>query len=104
MMINRDKYLIVKNILLLLSDGERTSTKIIYSCRLSNGQRIVYLQSLLEKGLITKTVEERGYKKTLYKITQKGLDVLQVLTNLYELCPFIMDAGLAFRKPQWSIV
>lgn len=100
-MINRDKYLIMRNILKCVSEGSKTSTRIIYACRLSNSQRTLYLQSMVEKELVTWS---KDYRTTTYEITGKGLQVLEVLNNMYDMCPFIMDEGLNIREGRFVLV
>jgi predicted transcriptional regulator len=93
-MINRDKYLIMRNILNLLSSESRSSTRIIYACRISNDQHKNYLGKMIDMGL----VHLNDGRPRLYTITGKGMELLEVLTNIHELCPFIVNEEPYDRK------
>jgi predicted transcriptional regulator len=58
-----------------------TKTSIMYKSFLSYAQLKEYLSFLLEKGLIDETPEQimtHGNEKLVYKITEKGLRLLQI--------------------------
>jgi predicted transcriptional regulator len=93
-MINRDKYLIMRNILKLLSSQSRTSTRIIYACRMSNDQQKNYLGKMIDSEL----VHLNDGRPRLYTITGKGMEALELLIKIYELCPFIEDEEPYDRK------
>jgi predicted transcriptional regulator len=76
--------MIIENMLSTINDSDSegaTKTSIMYKSFLSYAQLKEYLSFLLEKGLIDEfpqQTEASGNEKSLYKITEKGLRLLQI--------------------------
>ena len=76
--------MIIENMLSTINDSDSegaTKTLIMYKSFLSYAQLKEYLSLLLEKGLIDKVpkqIKSHGNDKFVYKITGKGLRLLQI--------------------------
>jgi len=64
--------------------NECSKTRIMYRCNLNYKCFSRYLKELLEKGLIVK-IERSSRKTELYKISEKGRELLQVLKRAKKL-------------------
>jgi predicted transcriptional regulator len=78
----RSRTEIVGLILEAAKGGGATKTKIMYKAFLSFAQLREYLTMLQDNGLI----EYEGGKQT-YRITEKGISLLQIYEKMYELAP-----------------
>jgi predicted transcriptional regulator len=79
----RSRSEIVKSILEAAKASEGTSrTKLIYKSYLSFKQLREYLRILQENGLIDYEVEKR-----CYRVTEKGLHLLQLQNRMEEIAP-----------------
>ena len=81
----RGRYLIISHMLSTINDAGTdgtTKTSIMYKSFLSYEQLKEYLSFLLEKGLVgefpQKIETRRGNERLVYKITGKGLRLLQI--------------------------
>jgi len=75
----RNNYDIDRDIL-NLTKSPQLKTNIVYKCNLNFKLIKRYLTKLIQKGFITKTKRHDG--KTLYSITNRGLEYLNVFDNL----------------------
>ena len=75
----------------ILRLGEAGKTEIMYSANMSFRQLQKYLAFLLQLGLITKV--EIGNPVVTYRVTKKGLRLLQNIDNILEV--------LEFREEDW---
>ena len=80
---NRSRYEVIAAILRSTSK-EETRTKIMYKAMLSNDQCKIYLDSLLQSGLIR---EVNIGNKIVYQITHKGNKFLSYYEQMKELLP-----------------
>ena len=64
--------------------NESSKTRIMYRCNLNYKCFNRYLKELLEKGLIVK-IERSSRKTELYKTSEKGRELLQVLKRAKKL-------------------
>ena len=64
--------------------NESSKTRIMYRCNLNYKCFNRYLKELLEKGLIVK-IERSSRKTELYKTSEKGRELLQVLKKAKKL-------------------
>ena len=84
----RGRHEIIEQMLWTISnnDSEGVSrTSIMYKSFLSHGQLKEYLSYLLESGLIEEfpqQVRKRGKEKIMYKITPKGLRLMQIYDEM----------------------
>ena len=84
---NRSRYEVIAAILKSAGRDE-TRTKIMYKAMLSNNQCKIYLDSLLNSGLIQGLNFEN---KTVYRITQKGNKFLSYYEQLRLLLPVVVE-------------
>ena len=75
----------------ILRLGEAGKTEIMYSANMSFRQLQKYLSFLLQLGLITKV--EIGNPVVTYRVTKKGLRLLQNIDNIQEV--------LEFKEEDW---
>ena len=84
----RGRHEIIEQMLRTMSnnDSEGVSrTSIMYKSFLSHGQLKEYLSYLLENGLLEEfpqQVRKRGREKIMYRITPKGLRLLQIYDEM----------------------
>jgi len=84
---NRSRYEVIAAI--LKSAGrEETRTKIMYKAMLSNDQCKIYLDSLLQSGLIQGS---NSGNKMVYRITQKGNKFLSYYDQMRLLLPIVVE-------------
>ncbi|MFZ0510843.1 MAG: winged helix-turn-helix domain-containing protein [Candidatus Nitrosopolaris sp.] len=88
---NRSRYEVIAAIL-KSACKEETRTKIMYKAMLSNDQCKIYLDSLLQSGLIQ---EVNSGSKMVYKITQKGNMFLSYYDQMKELLPVGIEENMA---------
>jgi predicted transcriptional regulator len=88
---NRSRYEVIAAILKSAAK-EETRTKIMYKAMLSNDQCKIYLDSLLQRGLIQ---EVYSGNKTVYRITQKGNLFLSYYDQMKELLPVGIEENVA---------
>ena len=88
---NRSRYEVIAAILRSASK-EETRTKIMYKAMLSNDQCKIYLDSLLQSGLIQ---EVNIGNKMVYRITHKGNKFLAYYDQLRELLPVGIEENIA---------
>src|SRR5690348_6086213 len=88
---NRSRYEVIAAIL-KSANKEETRTKIMYKAMLSNDQCKIYLDSLLQRGLIQ---EVYAGNKTVYRITQKGNQFLSYYDQMKELLPVGIEENVA---------
>ena len=88
---NRSRYEVIAAILRSASK-EETRTKIMYKAMLSNDQCKVYLDSLLQSGLVQ---EVNIGNKMVYRITHKGNKFLAYYDQLRELLPVGIEENIA---------
>jgi predicted transcriptional regulator len=81
----RGRYLIIAQMLNIINESDAkgaNKTTIMYKAFLSYAQLKEYLSFLLEKGLIDEFPQQiktsQGNEKFFYKITEKGLRLLQI--------------------------
>jgi predicted transcriptional regulator len=81
----RGRYAIIALMLRAINDSQdegATKTSIMYKSYLSYSQLKEYLSFLLEKGLVNefpiRTEDNKSSQKNVYKITGKGLHLLQI--------------------------
>jgi predicted transcriptional regulator len=80
----RGRHQIIAKMLNIINESESkgaTRTSIMYKAFLSHAQLKEYLSFLLENGLIEGIpvkIKNHGNEKLIYKITQKGLRLLQL--------------------------
>ena len=67
----------------MLRLGEAHKTEIMYSVNMSYFQLQKYLQFLTERGLIDKVMV--GNPKITYRVTEKGLSLLESIDNILEM-------------------
>ena len=87
---NRSRYEVIAAILRSASK-EETRTKIMYKAMLSNDQCKVYLDSLLQSGLVQEV--DIG-NKMVYRITHKGNKFLAYYDQLRELLPVGIEENI----------
>ena len=87
---NRSRYEVIAAILRSASK-EETRTKIMYKAMLSNDQCKVYLDSLLQSGLVQ---EVNIGNKMVYRITHKGNKFLAYYDQLRELLPVGIEENI----------
>ena len=87
---NRSRYEVIAAILRSASK-EETRTKIMYKAMLSNDQCKVYLDSLLQSGLVQ---EVNIGNKMVYRITHKGTKFLAYYDQLRELLPVGIEENI----------
>ena len=74
---------IIGEILVLSKKGAK-KTEILYQANLSYMQLQKYLPFLVEKNILEKhVVKNNGYSHNLYKTTEKGLDLLNTINQIY---------------------
>jgi predicted transcriptional regulator len=88
---NRSRYEVIAAIL-RSATKEETRTKIMYKAMLSNDQCKVYLDSLLQSGLIQ---EVNIGNKIVYRITHKGNKFLSYFDQMKELLPVGIEENIA---------
>lgn len=88
---NRSRYEVIAAIL-KSACKEETRTKIMYKAMLSNDQCKIYLDSLLQSGLIQ---EVDSGNKMAYRITQKGNRFLSYYDQMKELLPIGVEENVA---------
>ena len=88
---NRSRYEVIAAIL-KSSAREETRTKIMYKAMLSNDQCKIYLDSLLNSGLIQ---EVNNGNKLVYRITHKGNKFLSYYDQMKELLPVGIEENFA---------
>jgi predicted transcriptional regulator len=88
---NRSRYEVISAILRSASK-EETRTKIMYKAMLSNDQCKIYLDSLLQSGLVQ---EVNIRNKMVYRITHKGNKFLAYYDQLRELLPVGIEENIA---------
>lgn len=88
---NRSRYEVIAAIL-KSSAREETRTKIMYKAMLSNDQCKIYLDSLLNSGLIQ---EVHNGNKLVYRITHKGNKFLSYYDQMKELLPVGIEENFA---------
>jgi predicted transcriptional regulator len=88
---NRSRYEVIAAILRSASK-EETRTKIMYKAMLSNDQCKIYLDSLLQSGLIQ---EVNSGNKMVYQITHKGNKFLSYYDQMKELLPVAIEENIA---------
>jgi len=88
---NRSRYEVIAAIL-KSSAKEETRTKIMYKAMLSNDQCKIYLDSLLNSGLIQ---EANNGSKLVYRITHKGNKFLSYYDQMKELLPVGIEENFA---------
>jgi predicted transcriptional regulator len=88
---NRSRYEVISAILRSASK-EETRTKIMYKAMLSNDQCKIYLDSLLQSGLVQ---EVNIGNKMVYRITHKGNKFLAYYDQLRELLPVGIEENIA---------
>lgn len=88
---NRSRYEVIAAIL-RSSTKEETRTKIMYKAMLSNDQCKIYLDSLLQSGLIQ---EVNIGNKIVYRITHKGNKFLSYYDQMKELLPVGIEENIA---------
>lgn len=88
---NRSRYEVIAAIL-RSSTKEETRTKIMYRAMLSNDQCKIYLDSLLQSGLIQ---EVNIGNKIVYRITHKGNKFLSYYDQMKELLPVGIEENIA---------
>lgn len=87
---NRSRYEVIAAIL-RSANKEETRTKIMYKAMLSNDQCKVYLDSLLQSGLVQ---EVNIGNKMVYRITHKGTKFLAYYDQLRELLPVGIEENI----------
>jgi predicted transcriptional regulator len=87
---NRSRYEVIAAIL-RSATKEETRTKIMYKAMLSNDQCKVYLDSLLQSGLIQ---EVNIGNKIVYRITHKGNKFLSYFDQMKELLPVGIEENI----------
>ena len=82
----RDRIYIRKDILLKLYEyGEMNQSKLMSICGLNNVKHKGILDDMLEKGMLELEKEPWGNKTILkYKISQKGITLMEEILNPYE--------------------
>jgi predicted transcriptional regulator len=88
---NRSRYEVIAAIL-RSANKEETRTKIMYKAMLSNDQCKIYLDSLLQSGLVQ---EVNIGNKMVYRITHKGNKFLAYYDQLRELLPVGIEENIA---------
>jgi predicted transcriptional regulator len=88
---NRSRYEVIAAIL-RSATKEETRTKIMYKAMLSNDQCKVYLDSLLQSGLMQ---EVNIGNKIVYRITHKGNKFLSYYDQMKELLPVGIEENIA---------
>src|SRR5918992_1487012 len=88
---NRSRYEVIAAILRSASK-EETRTKIMYKAMLSNDQCKIYLDSLLQSGLVQ---EVNSGNKMVYRITHKGNKFLSYYDQMKELLPVGIEENIA---------
>lgn len=88
---NRSRYEVIAAILKSAFKDE-TRTKIMYKAMLSNDQCKIYLDSLLQSGLIQ---EINSGNKMVYRITQKGNMFISYYDQMKELLPVGIEENVA---------
>ena len=86
----RSKLEIYLDVLWVIKSGTNKPTRIMYGANLSWKPLQKILNSMVSQGLITEIEsEDRGDKRTtkVYKITQKGENVIQYFSKAKELLP-----------------
>jgi predicted transcriptional regulator len=84
----RGRYLIIAQMLSTINESDAkdaTKTSIMYKSFLSYAQLKEYLSFLLEKGLIdeiSQQIKSGVGEKCIYKITEKGLRLLQISNEI----------------------
>ena len=86
---NRGSHEIIADMLSVASNETASRSTIMYRSFLSHAQLKEYLLFLLERGLIIEyqKMEKRkgGEDRTFYKITEKGLHLLQLYNQMSDL-------------------
>lgn len=77
----RTRFDIIVDILTCLLNGGKNKTKIVYGANLNFRLVEKYLEILIEKGLVE---EENVDGKTLYHVTEKGLELVKIYRKLAE--------------------
>jgi len=84
---HRDRIYIRKDIILKLAEhGELNQSRLMSYCGLNNVKHKGIVDEMVEKGLILRTEETWGAKKTImYKVSPKGRDLARQILEPYEL-------------------
>lgn len=77
----RDKLEIMKSILSICKNDDATKTKIVYRANLNFKTAGIYLDWLMNKGLVSKDENH-------FKLTTKGIELL---SNLQDISPLFSD-------------
>jgi predicted transcriptional regulator len=83
----RDRIYIIKDIILKLTEyGELTQTSLLSFCGLNLVKHKTILDDMEQKGIITRTEQPWGNKKTIikYKVTEKGKEFCERILEPYE--------------------
>jgi predicted transcriptional regulator len=78
----RSSIQIIADILKLLRLGEVGITEITYTLKMSHEMTQRYLNKLLERGLISRLIENRPAS---YRVTEKGLKLLSEIEKMQEI-------------------
>jgi predicted transcriptional regulator len=91
----RGRYEIIARILSIINDGSLSGvsiTSIMFTAFLSHAQLKEYLSFLLQKGLIVEFPQQIqntvGKERYAYKITEKGLRLLRISTEIENVVGF----------------
>lgn len=84
---HRDRIYIRKDIILKLAEhGELNQSRLMSYCGLNNVKHKEIVDEMVEKGLILRTEESWGGKKTIkYKVSPKGRELARAILEPYEL-------------------
>jgi predicted transcriptional regulator len=86
---NRGSHEIIADMLAVASNQTASRSTIMYRSFISHAQLKEYLLFLLEKGLIVEYQKEEkrkgGEDRTFYRITEKGLHLLQLYNKMNDL-------------------
>ena len=96
---NRSRYEVIAAIL-KSANKEETRTKIMYKAMLSNDQCKIYLESLLQSGLIQ---EVDNGAKIVYRTTSKGYNFLSYYDQMKELLPVGIEDNLTEEYYRLSV-
>ena len=97
---NRDRWGIIKRFLATIKDENKTRTRIMYECMLSNDQMKECINFLEIHGCIeipdyvTSNLTKYG-SRGAYRLTKKGMRISQLLDGMHNSLPFIDET----RKP-----
>ncbi len=84
---HRDRIYIRKDIILKLAEhGELNQSRLMSYCGLNNVKHKGIVDELVEKGLIVRSEEPWGAKKTIkYKVSEKGREIANQILGPYEV-------------------